>query len=109
MLAKIITGFTSAGPVLIPGASCKFIALQNNGTGTWTLSVDGGGTSTGNGGTDPSATTGYILAPGATLFLTAAQYPTLGLRSIVGFFVGGGTQELRITTDDKDSTAPAHA
>ncbi len=101
MIAQVTTGFTAAGDLVIPGASCKVIALQNNGTANWRLAF---------GADSPTSSTGYLLAAGQQLILSLAQYPTIGPRCVRGFFVGGGgTQVLDIVTDDKDSTAPAHA
>lgn len=108
MLAQVTTGFTSAGPLVIPGQACKTLVLQNNGTGSWRISFDGG-TGGSRNGSDPTTSKGYLLAPGMQLPMTLAQYPTFGPKVIVGIFVGDGTQLLDIITDDKDSTAPAHA
>lgn len=114
MVAKITTGFASAGALVIPGASCKLLTIQNNGTAKWRLSFDGGGTSTGNKGTDPTANAGngngYLLAPGQqwveTLFQAMNGYSP---KTIVAIVDGAGTLLLDISTDDKDSTAPGHA
>lgn len=109
MIAQVTTGFTAAGDLLIPGHSCKLITLQNNGTGNWRLSWDGGATA-GRGGTDPTQTTGFLLTAGAERWINFFQFPSYGPKVIRAVFVAGsGTQVLDICTDDKDSTAPAHA
>ena len=109
MIAQVTTGFTSAGNVLVPGHSCKLITMQNNGTGAWRLSFDGG-PGPGFLGTDPTQTIGYLLAAGQQISFGLAQFPTFGPKPIRAVFVtASGTQILDICTDDKDSTAPAHA
>lgn len=100
MIAKVSTGFTTAGDVLIPGRSCRKYALQNNGTGTWRLAW---------GADTPTGTLGYLLAAGAEFIETLGVGDPMGPRCLRAIFNGDGTQALDIITDDKDSTAPAHA
>lgn len=108
MIAQVTTGFTSAGTLLRLGSGCKGYYIQNNGTGSWRLSFDGGPVN-GPGGTDPSTTTGFLLAAGSQVSNALFQFTSGGMRDIRAIFVGDGTQLLDIVTDDKDSTAPAHA
>lgn len=112
MIAQVTTGFTAVGDLLIPGQACKLLSIQNNGTGSWRLSFDGGSGRSTNGkpGTDPTQSIGYLLNPGMQLPFTFAQFPSIGPRTIRAVFVAAsGTQLLDICTDDNDSTAPAHA
>jgi hypothetical protein len=99
MLAHITSGYTGAGDLVIPGASCKVITIQNNGTGTWWLAF-GADSPTGTNG-------GYKLPTGQQFTQTLAQFPVIGPRAVRAFFAGGGTQVLDIATDDKDSSIPS--
>lgn len=99
MIAQVTTGFTSAGDLLIPGASCRVISIQNNGTGAWRMAF---------GSDTPTTSTGRILAAGSEFTMTLGPNGT-GPRPIRAIFGGSGSQLLDIITDDKDSTAPAHA
>lgn len=108
MIAQVTTGYTSAGVLLVLGPGCKGYYIQNNGTTNWRLSFDGGaGTKTG--GTDPTGTTGYLLAAGGQVSNALFQFPSGGMKSIVAIQDGSGTVLLDIVTDDKDSTVPGHA
>lgn len=108
MIAQVTSGYTTAGVLLKLGPGCKGYYIQNNGTTNWRLSFDGG-TGTGTGGTDPTATTGFLLPPGGQVSNSLFQFPSGGLRSIVAIQDASGTLVLDIITDDKDSSVPGHA
>lgn len=91
--------------IIVPGSDTKIIVIQNNGSASVRLSLDGGTGTIVNGGrgTNPTPTTGYLLAAGQQLTITTAPYtgaspdPTLH-KPIVAIMVTG-TTTLDIITD----------
>jgi hypothetical protein len=91
--------------ILVPGSDTKVIIIQNNGSNSVRLSIDGGvGTVIqSKSGTNPTPTTGILLAAGQQITITTAPYtgitpdPTLH-KPIVAIMVSS-TTTLDIITD----------
>jgi hypothetical protein len=99
---KQVTGLSGTVKTLIvPGPRATWICIQNNGSNSVRITVDGGSTytdpNTGNPGTDPTASTGYLLAAGQQLvILTAPGTFLLPIRAIMVT----GTTTVDIVTND---------
>ena len=99
--------------ILIPGEYAKTYTIQNNGSNSVRLSIDGGAgyidPLTGRAGTNPTPTTGYLLVAGAqyTVGTTAANSNgDPGLHKPVVAIMVTSTTTLDIITDDTLSQAP---
>lgn len=111
-----VNGLSATGSSVIiqPGADTKVIAIQNNGAGSVRLSLDGGVSFFVNGlhGTNPTPTTGYLLAGGQQITITTAPFtgltpdPTLH-KWIVAIMVSG-TTTLDIATDGASDLYPTN-
>jgi hypothetical protein len=105
-----VTALTRGNPAILiqPGSDTKVIIIQNNGSGDIRLSVDGGVFTTGDKGTNPTSSTGYLLKGGQTpadrIIISTAPYtgitpdPTLH-KPIVGILGSSTTTILDIITD----------
>ena len=93
--------------ICIPGADDQIITIQNNGNNSVRLSFDGGAGYTiptgGKAGTNPTPTTGYLLAAGASVTLSTLPYvssPSLpGLHKPIVAIMVTSTTTLDIITD----------
>lgn len=104
-----ITG-AAAATVLTPGPHMSLAVIQNNGANPARLTLDGGSTYTdgvsGGTGTDPTATTGFLLPVNGSYTINRAvalrgiDFPSLVVRAIQ---VTGPTT-LDIVTDDTKSS-----
>lgn len=91
--------------IIVPGSDTKVIIIQNNGSNSVRLSIDGGvGTIVGGkSGTNPTPTTGILLAAGQQITIATTPYtgttpdPTLH-KPIVAIMVTS-TTTLDIVTD----------
>jgi hypothetical protein len=98
--------------ILVPGSDTKVIIIQNNGSNSVRLSIDGGTGTIINGktGTNPTPTTGILLPAGQQITLTTSPYtgitpdPTLH-KPIVAIMVTS-TTTLDIVTDGTADTFP---
>lgn len=96
---------TGSSVILVPGSDTKVIIIQNNGANSVRLSIDGGVGTVVNGrtGTNPTPTTGILLAAGQQITITTSPYtgmtpdPTLH-KPIVAIMVTS-TTTLDIITD----------
>ena len=93
----------TASTIVTPSSYCQTLTIQNTGSGDVLLSLDGG---VPLGGTDPTASTGYLLVHGQQLILTfigpgGSTTPPPPIRAIL---VTGTTTTLAITTNDIKST-----
>lgn len=100
-----VTGLTTsaAAVIVVPGTYAKVIIIQNNGSNSVRLSIDGGATytdqQTGKTGTNPTTTTGILLPAGAQIIIST-QPSAAGIhRPIVAIMVSS-TTTLDIITDD---------
>ena len=99
--------------VLIPGQYAKIIIIQNNGSNSVRLSLDGGtgyqDAVTGKFGTNPTPTTGYLLPAGQQLTISTPAASSNGdpgtHKPIVAIMVTG-TTILDLITDEFQSIAP---
>ena len=102
--------------ILIPGGQAHIIVIQNNGSNSVRLSLDGGAgyldPVTGKYGTNPTPTTGYLLAAGHQLTIWTPAMGSGGPtndpgthKPIVAIMVSS-TTTLDITTDDTGSSDP---
>lgn len=89
--------------IVIPGTYAKLIIIQNNGSNSVRISVDGGTTytdqQTGKAGSNPTTTTGYLLPAGQQLVLSTTPSSSGLHRPIVAIMVTS-TTTLDIVTDD---------
>jgi hypothetical protein len=96
---------SGSSSIIVPGSDTKLIIIQNNGSNSVRLSLDGGVAFQVNGGkgTNPTPTTGYLLAAGQQLTISTLPYtgitpdPTLH-KPIIAIMVTG-TTTLDIITD----------
>jgi hypothetical protein len=97
---KVVTTVSaSASTILSPGPRVQIITIANEGSGAVRIGLDGGTT---NGGTDPTASSGYLLNAGAQVILTfSGTNQTPKIRAIL---VTGTTTTLVITTNDTASS-----
>lgn len=106
-MIKQVTVSSTAIRLLQPGPGMKKFALQNNGAVNVRLSFDGNtdmiSVAGKAAGTAPTSTTGYRLAAGKEWVETAAQFPSIGIRSIWAISEGADVT-IDVVTDDKDST-----
>lgn len=103
-----VAGLTATGSsvICVPGADDQLIIIQNNGSNSVRLSFDGGAgyvpPTGGKTGTNPTPTTGYLLAAGAQVILSTPPYASSSLsglhKPIVAIMVTG-TTTLSIVTD----------
>lgn len=109
MIAQVTTLTTAVGTIIIPGAACKTIIIQNNGSVNVRLSFDGGSTYTdhitGKKGTDPTVSTGYKLVNGSQVSIATA-YGDSGLHKPIRAITETGTATLDIVTDEYGSVFP---
>lgn len=105
---------TGSSVICIPGADDQLIVIQNNGSGSVRLSFDGGAgyvTPTGGKtGTNPTPTTGYLLAVGAQVIISTAPYtansqPNLH-KPIVAILTSTTTTIIDIVTDGISTQFP---
>jgi hypothetical protein len=77
---------TGSAVICIPGADDQLIIIQNNGSNSVRLSVDGGAgyvpPQGGKAGTNPTPTTGYLLAAGQQLVISTAPYTSNSLPNL---------------------------
>ena len=101
--------------ILVPGAYAQVIIIQNNGSNSVRLSLDGGAgyldPLTNKYGTNPTPTTGYLLPAGQQITITTQPQTTGSVtqgihKPIVAEMVTGTTQ-IDIITDDNLSTCPS--
>lgn len=109
-ITKQVTTLTNAAvaTILTPGPGVKLITIQNNGSGNVRLSFDGGASYTNpqtkQVGSNPTTSTGYRLAAGASLIITVQPNPN-GIRNpIVGILETSTTTTLDISTDESSSS-----
>ncbi len=103
---------TGSSVILVPGSDTKVIVIQNNGSNSVRLSIDGGVGTVINSkpGTNPTPTTGILLAAGKQITITTAPYtgitpdPTLH-KPIVAIMVSS-TTTLDIITDGTADVFP---
>lgn len=104
-----VAALNAAGSSVIckPGGDEQLIIIQNNGSNAVRLSFDGGAgyvlPTGGKAGTNPTPTTGYLLAAGAQIVLSTPPFSSTGALSglhkpIVAIMVSG-TTTLDIITD----------
>jgi hypothetical protein len=114
LIGQSTTLSTSAAATIVkPGVYCRTIIIQNNGSNSVRISIDGGASYTdvnsGIKGTNPTATTGYLLAAGQQLILArspnSTQNGSVVWNPIVAIMVTG-TTTLDYITDDYLSTFP---
>lgn len=104
-----VAGLTAAGSsvICIPGADDQLIIIQNNGSNSVRLSFDGGTAyitpNSGKPGTNPTPTTGYLLAAGAQVVVSTLPYissPSMpGLHKPIVAIMVTSTTTLDIITD----------
>jgi hypothetical protein len=99
--------------ICVPGASDQVIIIQNNGSNAVRLSLDGGAATidlvTGKPGTNPTPTTGYLLAAGGQLIISTQQsisQATPGLHKPIVAIMVTGTTTLDIISDGTLTTFP---
>ena len=98
--------------VIVPGSDTKVIVIQNNGSNSVRISIDGGVGTIINSkpGTNPTPTTGILLTAGQQITITTAPYtgitpdPTMH-KPIVAIMVSS-TTTLDIITDGTADTFP---
>ena len=97
---------TGSSVVCVPGSTDQVIIVQNNGTNSVRLSIDGGAAYTdpvtGKTGTNPTPTTGYLLAAGAQIIITSVVFSgqsQQGLHKPIVAIMVTGTTTLDIVTD----------
>ena len=104
---KQVTGLSgTVKTLMIPQSRATYICIQNNGSNNVRLTFDGGSTytdpNTNNPGTDPTTSTGYLLAAGQQLvILTAPGTFLLPIRAIMV----SSTTTVDITTNDFSTLA----
>lgn len=113
VLQRTGTYCNNANTILTFGPTCRRFIIQNNGTAAVRLSMDGGPTQgtggPGKAGTDPTASTGYLLAAGQSFppswWGEADQWKTFGAKPIRAISANtSNTLTLDIITDDADSS-----
>lgn len=94
---------STAKIIVIPGTYAKVICIQNNGSNSVRLSIDGGTTyvdqQTGKAGTNPTTSTGILLPAGAQIIINTQPSASGIHRPIVAIMVAS-TTTLDIITDD---------
>jgi hypothetical protein len=109
-IKQVTTLGTTAATIIIPGIHATQITIQNTGTTNVRLTFDGGSTYTdpyaGKAGTDPTVSTGYLLAAGQQVILVYASPANLRpIRAISAT----ATATLDITTNESGgSTFPTN-
>lgn len=105
-----VTGLDATTPkiIVVPGTYAKVIVIQNNGSNSVRLSIDGGTTytdqQTGKAGSNPTTSTGILLPAGAQIAIST-QPSAAGIhRPIVAIMVTS-TTTLDIVTDDSPGSA----
>jgi hypothetical protein len=108
MIKQVTTlNAVSAATILTPSFKMKSAFIQNNGTGSCRLSVDGGTITqddAGTAGTDPTTTTGYRLVAGKELDLSTIWGKNAAFHKPLRAIMESGTTILDIITDDNLST-----
>jgi hypothetical protein len=112
-VGQVTTLSTTAKTIIKPGPYDKTIVIQNNGSNSVRLSIDGGASYTdpasGLAGTNPTATTGILLPAGQQYIVPTA--PTTNSNGsvyrppIVAIMVSGSTT-LDIATDGTQTVFP---
>ncbi len=91
----------TASTILTPGTP-TIIAIQNTGSGAVYLGLDGGTTNRYKSTPDPTSTTGYYLAAGASVTLSCPVGAVLP--KIRAILATGTTTTIKISTNDPYST-----
>lgn len=104
-----VSNLSAAGSsvICIPGADDQLIVIQNNGLNAVRISFDGGAAfvaqNGGRAGTNPTPTTGYLLAAGAQVVISTLPYVSTsampGLHKPIVAITVTGTTVLDIITD----------
>lgn len=110
------TGLSAAGSSIIiqPGADTKIIIIQNNGSNSVRISLDGGISYNTNGGhgTNPTPTTGYLLTAGQQLTISTGPFtgimPDTTLHKPIVAIMVTGTTTLDIITDGVSDIYPTN-
>ncbi len=88
---------------MVPGTYCKVLIIQNNGSNSVRLSIDGGPTytdqQTGKAGTNPTTSKGILLPAGAQIIISTQPSASGIHRPIVAIMVSS-TTTLDIVSDD---------
>lgn len=113
---KTITGLNASGSsvILQPGSDTKVIVIQNNGSNSVRLSLDGGVSYIVNGGhgTNPTPTTGYLLAANQQLTISTPPYtgttPDPSLHKWIVAIMVSSTTTLDIVTDGVADVYPTN-
>lgn len=101
IIKQVTTVSGTVSTILTPGPNVKTVIIQNNGSGDVRLTIDGGSIAS-PAGTNPTATTGYLLVAGAQLIIT---YPGDKRPPVIRAILRTATTTtLDICTDDSSST-----
>ena len=99
--------------ICIPGATDQLIIIQNNGSNSVRLSLDGGvayiDPITGKAGTNPTPTTGYLLPAGQQLVIATVPYSSVassGLHKPIVAIMVTSTTTIDIITDGTQTQFP---
>ena len=98
---------TGSSVICVPGPDDQLIVIQNNGSNSVRLSFDGGVAyvppTGGKAGTNPTPTTGYLLAAGAQVVVSTLPYTSSpsypGLHKPIVAIMVTGTTTLDFVTD----------
>lgn len=106
MIGQTLTLGPTPATLVQPTSDLRIIVIQNNGSNSIRLSIDGGSiTSYPNGatGTDPTATTGYLLKSSAQLQI---NYDQGFAQKVIRALAPSGSTTIDLIADDPNTTFP---
>lgn len=110
-IGKVTTLTTTAASIVVPGANCNTVVIQNNSAVDIRISIDGGASFTypynqTKTGTNPTVNNGILLkASGGTY--TLSNISQIGYnRPIIAIATSGTANLIDIVTDGYNSTFP---